>query len=514
MPGSLPGVRKRGEPLERVDEMLRWIETQRMPDGGWHSKNRFGLDGGLRLDWDIAGIPEGDVASTALVGVTLLRTRDAKDRTPYHKTLVQAIDYVKAAVAASPSNTADLTGRVTPISARVGTYIDTALALLLLAEAAFARTPTDGGPVGAQIEKLIRKLESSQKIQGNWGEGAHNAPLLGHALAVWGLESASRNGHKVDPGVLALAGKWALGKDAERAEAAAAGKWQTKERGLVPRWLERDGTEDDEPINYELYAAAARLSVLAQADRSNRALETQLLLAARTGGDVARRAEAARSLEAVKRTRASLHQAQQAVAATLTKERGAAPCLFAAEDFIACLLIADSLPPRYGRGMVSAHGPDADGLAGLRRRLEDGPRRKLQDARQGRRPHRALHVRGPLRGGRRSAGYQGRHRRRERRVVRAPLLPGQQIVLLPGSRLLHHPRRRDAPGGHAAQGGVVQAGRRVAKLSLRQTAGSELVAKLCRRTSPSLSSSPGTWSPGFLCGCAVRDSHILLEIRE
>lgn len=345
VPGSLPGVRKRGEPLERVDEMLRWIEAQRMPDGGWHSKNRFGLDGGLRLDWHLAGIPDGDVASTALVGVTLLRTRDAKGRTPYHKTLVQAIDYVKAAVAASPSNTADLTGKVTPISARVGTYIDTALALLLLAEAAPARTPTDGGPVGAQIEKLIRKLESSQKIHGNWGEGAHNAPLLGHALAVWGLEAASRKGHKIDPGVLALAGKWALGKDADRVEAAAAGKWQTKERGLVPRWLERTGTEDDEPINYELYAAAARLSVLAQADRSNRALETQLLLAARSrGGDPARRAEAARSLEAVKTTRTSLQQAQQAVEATLTKERGAAPFLFAAEDFIACLLIADSLP--------------------------------------------------------------------------------------------------------------------------------------------------------------------------
>jgi hypothetical protein len=344
-PGSLPGDRRPGEPLARVDEMVRWIEGQSMPGGGWHAEPRFGLDRGLRLDWFLETIPDADAATTAMVGVTLLRTRDARGRSPYHGTLVRAVRYVQAAVDASPSATLDLDGRNTPIGARVGSYVDTALALLLLAEASPARTPTDPGPTGPRIEKLIRKLEVNQEPQGCWGRGsAANAPLLGHALAVWALEAASRKGHKVDPGVLALAGRWALGKEAQRVESAAAGKWRTRGRGLVPDWLERHGTEDDEPINYEMYAAAARLSVLAQADRSNRRLETQLLLAARTAGDAGRRTEAARSLQAIETTRASLAEAQRAVAETLTAERGAAPFMFAAEDFIACLLIVDSLP--------------------------------------------------------------------------------------------------------------------------------------------------------------------------
>ena len=342
---ALPAQPRPGQALSRVDEMARWIERQRMPDGGWHSKARFGLDGGLRLDWFLAGIPNADASTTALVGVTLLRTRDARGRTPYNEALADAVAYVRRKVDDSAAATLDLDPAATPVSARLGSYIDTALALLLLAEASPARTPTDAGPVGLQIEKLIHKLESNQQVQGNWEGGACNAPLLGHALAVWALESASRKGHKVDPGVLALAGKWALSKEAERADATANGKWQTKGRGLLPERLERKGTEDDEPVNHEMYAAAARLSVLAQADRSNRRLETQLLLAARTAGDADRRAEAARSLNAVKKTRAALEAAQQAVAATLTAERGAAPFMFTAEDFLACLLIADSLPP-------------------------------------------------------------------------------------------------------------------------------------------------------------------------
>ena len=343
--GALPGERLPGEPSSRVDEMVRWIERQQMPDGGWHSKARFGLEGGLRLDWFLSGIPDADVSTTALLGVTLLRTRDRVGRTPYNEALADAVKYVAAAVDASPGSALDLDARHTPISARVGSYIDTALALLLLAEATERATPTHGGPMGPRIEKLIRKLELNQKPEGYWGDGAYNSPLLGHALAVWALEAASRKGHKVDPGVLALAGRWALGKEAQRADAAAAGKWQTKGRGLVPKWLEQVGPDDEEPINHEMYAAAARLSVLAQADRSNRQMEARLLLAARTASEPARRAEAARSIKAVQTTRATLEAAQRAVADTLTADRGAAPLTFAAEDFIACLLIADSLPP-------------------------------------------------------------------------------------------------------------------------------------------------------------------------
>jgi hypothetical protein len=85
--------------------------------------------------------------------------------------------------------------------------------------------------------------------------------------------------------------------------------------------------------------------VLAQSDRSNRALETGLSLAARTAGDPQRRAQAARSLLAIKKTRASLAEAQEAVLAVLLEDRGLSPLVFAAEDFLACLLLADSLPP-------------------------------------------------------------------------------------------------------------------------------------------------------------------------
>lgn len=181
-PGALPGERRPGEALERVDEMIHWIADQQMPAGGWHAEPRFGLDGGLRLDWFLNGIPDADAGATAMVGVTLLRTRDRAGRTRYNEALAEAIDYVGKAVDASPSATLDLDSKLTRISVRVGTYIDSALALLLLAEASEPRTPTNAGPNGARIEKLIQKFEMNQKPDGTWGEGAYNSPLLGHAL--------------------------------------------------------------------------------------------------------------------------------------------------------------------------------------------------------------------------------------------------------------------------------------------------------------------------------------------
>ena len=53
--------------------------------------------------------------------------------------------------------------------------------------------------------------------------------------------------------------------------------------------------------------------MLAQADRSNRRLETQLLLAARTAREPDRRAEAARSLKALQTTRETLEALSNAI---------------------------------------------------------------------------------------------------------------------------------------------------------------------------------------------------------
>ena len=345
-PGSLPGERVRGEALERVDEMIHWVADQRMPDGGWHSEPRYAMDRQLRIDWYLRRRhPASDVGTTALIGVTLLRTRDAGGRTPYHEILRETIEYVNDVVDASPASLLELDGKPTRIGVRLGSYIDTALALLLIAEASEPRTPTNAGMNGPRIEKLIKKLEANQNAEGNWGDHAYNSPLLGHALAVWALESASRKGHRVDPGVLALAATWALGDESEDLERASAGTWKRIEPGLFPKWIEFNGVDDEEPVNHEMYATAARLSVMAQADRSNQRLRTQLLLTARTAGEAVKRAEAARSLAAIERTRATLEEAQAKVLGLLTEKRAAAPLAITAEDFLACLLLVDSLPP-------------------------------------------------------------------------------------------------------------------------------------------------------------------------
>ena len=95
----------------------------------------------------------------------------------------------------------------TPFTARIGGHADTFLTLLFFAE---LRSPRYGSHTGydAAIRKLVEKVEKNQNPDGSWGtlEPLH-APMLGHAVGVWALETAVRNrlsGGASKPGVCAL----------------------------------------------------------------------------------------------------------------------------------------------------------------------------------------------------------------------------------------------------------------------------------------------------------------------
>ncbi|MDB5296143.1 MAG: hypothetical protein JWO31_2126 [Phycisphaerales bacterium] len=341
------------EPPAAVGDLMEWLTVEQLEDGGWNNRLTRSLPDHLHARTK----PKPGtsyVADTAVAALALLRTGNTPSRGTYRVEAKRAADYLYAAAGRSGPGlyTANPAGGETPFSARVGPQIATSLTLLYFAE---LRDPVSGiKPYDGEVEHLVRKLEQNQRPDGGWGTANH-APLLGHAVSVWALESAVRHGMTVDPAVLLKAELYAMSELAERDDHAANGKWKAGKADPRPEWLKREGVLDDEPVDSDGYVMAARLSVLYQADRTNRWAidrEWDRLKAKKAAGQAATDAQ----LEALKAmllkaktTKVTLDKGRDDIRASWAKvhkldlDPSPAPVLFTAEDFLADLLVVDAM---------------------------------------------------------------------------------------------------------------------------------------------------------------------------
>lgn len=350
-PLKVPG---QPEPLRRVREMLEWLAREQQLDGGWSYRLRLPLDQHVH---DARPRPsqsknwKSKVPDTAMAALALLRAGNTPDQGEYREHAEKAAKFLYDAVLKSPEGSLDVAPVATPFTARIGAHADTFLTLLYFAE---LRDPRRGSRVGydGAIKKLVEKVERNQNADGSWGKDPIHAPLLGHALGVWALETASRHGVAVSPEVIARAERYAMSEAAERAEWAANHRWKKDERGLRPRWMETIPVDDDEPVNVELYVMVSRLAVLHQADQTNQWEMSRAVEKMKAAGTKPPPAEVARlraQLDAANRTRKSLEQGRDAMRRSWIKVHAGdlhpspAPLLFTGEDFLASMLIVDSM---------------------------------------------------------------------------------------------------------------------------------------------------------------------------
>lgn len=348
-----------GKPLERVGEIMRWLALEQFGDGSWSDTARLSLDAHVR------GLPrpgrvgseayQGSIADTALIGLALARAGVRPGGGEHGRAVGRAAELLYRLVMNGGRPRLRFGKQLPPIVVRVGPDVQHSLALLFFLE---LRKPGDRGAVGdvrydAAAVKLIEHIEVTQQPDGSWHvprEGAANAPLLGHALAVWALEAAVREGFEVGPKVIARAGQYAMTEAAERREWKVNGDWKTDPRH---RLRGTDGAAPgDDPVNFEFYLMAARLSVLHQADLTNRWVirrEQQRLDAEGAGAPSQRLRDLAR---AAKTTRAALEAGRDVMRRTWTKlhkldkHPGPGPVLFSGEDFLATLLTVDAMAER------------------------------------------------------------------------------------------------------------------------------------------------------------------------
>ena len=191
-----------------VEKGARWLASVQGADGGW------GQDGGgasHNRQTESLESKGNDVANTAVAALALLRAGNQ-----YRPNIDRAIAFILQKIEASPTDGLSITDvKPTQIQRKLGPYIDTFLASMLLAQ-------VDGNLAGAVkararrgLEKCVAKIERNQLSDGSWNIDGGWAPVLGTSLASRSLYEASKNGVKVDREVMARADAYTVNSQKE-----------------------------------------------------------------------------------------------------------------------------------------------------------------------------------------------------------------------------------------------------------------------------------------------------------
>jgi hypothetical protein len=169
---------------DAVERGARWLASVQGVDGGW------GQD---------AGTQRNDVANTAVAALALLRAGRH-----YQSNVERALDFVLNSVEASPAQGLAVTDvRGTQIQMKLGPYIDTFLASMLLAEVdGTLSKPALNRRVRQALQKTVEKIQTHQQRDGSWNLAGGWAPVLGTSLASRSLYQAKLKGVRVEDQVM------------------------------------------------------------------------------------------------------------------------------------------------------------------------------------------------------------------------------------------------------------------------------------------------------------------------
>jgi hypothetical protein len=186
-----------------VEKGAKWLASVQGSDGGW------GQDGGetSHVRQNVAlDSPGNDVANTAVAALALLRAGNQ-----YRPNVERALDFILKRIEASPAEGLSITDvSQTQIQRKLGPYIDTFLASMLLAQVDGTLASANNARVRKGLEKCVAKIERNQLNDGSWNVGGGWAPLLGTSLASRSLFEAGKKGVKTDRAVMARADEYTV----------------------------------------------------------------------------------------------------------------------------------------------------------------------------------------------------------------------------------------------------------------------------------------------------------------
>jgi hypothetical protein len=373
--------KKKEQPLPRIRELVDWIAVEQQDGGGWAHRLWLPLRYHLHQSAKKPKVPpqsiDGDKRrseqeaqsfipssfDTAMCGLALLRAGNTLSTGDRREQVKEAAEFLYRAVQSSNPVSVTIDFRPTPLTDRIGKRADTFAALLFfvtLREQEFAARAKAAAKKGepadrsftydGAIDTLLSKTQQSLDADGNWPVAGNHVPILSNALGCWALEAATRAGIDVKPEVLARAERYALSKEAEQENFKAQDTWRKIGYFEKPRQTRHVLLCDNDPLGHQIYIMSARLSILYQADLTNRTLLERER--AKSRGQTMSEVEYAKInalTTAAARTKAALEAGRAAMRKTWTTvyktdiEPSPTPIFFTGEDFLSSLLVVDAM---------------------------------------------------------------------------------------------------------------------------------------------------------------------------
>jgi hypothetical protein len=198
--GTSVGFHVQPKPLsEQVEKGLEYLVNQQQANGGW------GQGGGWRSSRQ-GGRVEGadvqdpaDVADTCMAALALVRAGSTPTHGKYAKNLARAVDFICSHVDRADKDTLFVTDvRDTQVQVKIGPYVDTFLASLVLAELKGKMPGQESEKrLVAALAKTVGKIEKNQKDDGTFAGNNGWASIFSQGLASKALNRARQSGYDV-----------------------------------------------------------------------------------------------------------------------------------------------------------------------------------------------------------------------------------------------------------------------------------------------------------------------------
>ncbi|HEV8062655.1 MAG TPA: hypothetical protein VGP68_22435 [Gemmataceae bacterium] len=192
---------------DSIKHGLAYLVSQQHKDGGWGQGGgwRQGAQGG-RVEGANVEDPS-DVADTCIATLALLRAGSTPTKGEYANNIANALEFICSHVEKADSDSLYVTNvRNTQVQGKIGPYVDTFLAGLVLAEVKGSKAE---GPIAKRVDaamgKTIAKIEKNQKADGTFAGNDGWATVFSQGLASKCLNCASQNGAVVSQAALGKA---------------------------------------------------------------------------------------------------------------------------------------------------------------------------------------------------------------------------------------------------------------------------------------------------------------------
>lgn len=213
-------IRDRSLVESSIGRGMAWIAQAQAPNGGWGAGSHHKQN--VRDPHAV----DTDPATTALVGMALLRNGTTPSKGAYSENLKKALENLLQVVENTPDEARFITQLTnTQPQIKLGRNIDAILTSQFLSNMLHVLKEDDAQKPRIQkaLNKCVAKIQQSQDKDGSWKDGGW-APVLQSALASNALENAKDAGAKVNDTALYKANQYQKSNYDAKTNAAVTGK--------------------------------------------------------------------------------------------------------------------------------------------------------------------------------------------------------------------------------------------------------------------------------------------------